>query len=231
MNIKLLITGVSVIILNLILGLIAINTLHMAYASTMVILTIFSLVLYFLLLRKDVALQFKSIDTDMRKATALLFLIPLGILIYLLTTSQSVDYKAIAYLFVTSLVVAVYEEILFRGIGLGTLVNANVSPFKAILVSTVIFSVAHAVYASVLSIGIVSLLLNTFAMGFILGYIYYRTNNILFVISIHFIWDFAVFLNQRLPSQELALVTTVILFATTVLYFTWSIKGFKGILK
>jgi len=66
-------------------------------------------------------------------------------------------------------------------------------------------------------------------MGFILGYIYYKTKNILLVIVIHFLWDFTVFINQKLPTVEVAAVTTILLFATAILYFSWSIKKIRKI--
>ena len=73
------------------------------------------------------------------------------------------------------------------------------------------------------------LLLNSFAMGFILGYIYFKTKNIIYVIAIHFVWDWAIFLNQRVADIETATIVSVVLLAITIWYFFWSFKAARSL--
>jgi len=168
-------------------------------------------------------------DTATFKATLPLMIIASGLSIFMITTSRVVNYSDIALMLATSLLVAIYEEIIFRGIGLGSFLSSRISPLKAILLSSIIFSLFHVGNITDIGFKIIYLLLNTFIMGFILGYIYYKTKNILLVIVIHFLWDFTVFINQKLPTVEVAAVITILLFATTILYFSWSIKKIRKI--
>ena len=163
------------------------------------------------------------------KATFPLIIISLVLSIFMITTSDGVNYNNIAVIFVTSLLIAIYEEVIFRGIGLGTFLSSGISPLKAIFLSSIIFSFSHALSITTMGFNIIFLLLNTFIMGFILGYIYYKTKNILLVIVIHFLWDFTVFINEKLPTVKIGTVTTIILFTTTILYFSWSIKKIRQI--
>jgi len=54
------------------------------------------------------------------KATLPLMIIASGLSIFMITTSGVVNYSDIALILATSLLVAIYEEIIFRGIGLGS---------------------------------------------------------------------------------------------------------------
>ena len=163
------------------------------------------------------------------KAILPLMMITSGLSIFMITTSEVVNYDDIAVMLITSFLVAIYEEVIFRGIGLGSFLSSGISPLKAILLSSIIFSLFHVGNITDIRFNIIYLLLNTFIMGFILGYIYYKTKNILLVIVIHFLWDFTVFINQKLPTVEIGTVTTIILFTTTILYFSWSIKKIRKI--
>lgn len=227
---KILIISLSIIVFSNLLAMISILKMHLPYTLTMFMFTVFSLLLWFFLLKKDVSISIKDMDMPTFKATLPLIIITLGLSIFMITTSEVVNYNDIAVMFITSLLVAVYEEVIFRAIGLGSFLSSGISPLRAILLSSVIFSLFHVGYIADIGFNIVFLLLNTFIMGFILGFIYYKTKNILLIIAIHFLWDFAVFINQKLPTVEIGTVTTIILFATTILYFTWSIKKIRGII-
>ena len=116
MNIKLILLGLSIILINTLIGMVAILKLHMPYTSSMFLFTVFSLLLWFFLLRKDVPITIKAIDATMIKKTLTLLLIPIAASAFILTTSPSVDYGVVGFLLITAFLIAVYEEILFRAI-------------------------------------------------------------------------------------------------------------------
>jgi membrane protease YdiL (CAAX protease family) len=73
---------------------------------------------------------------------------------------------------------AVFEETLFRG-GLQNLLSRWLKmPIVAIIITSIIFSAVHASYLGFLS---------RFALGFVLGWMYYRTGNIWLNIIGHFL--------------------------------------------
>ena len=224
MNIKILIISLSIIIFSNLLVMISIIKMHLPYTVSMFIFTLISLLLWFFLLKKDVPLSIKNIDHGTFRVALPLIIITFGLSVFMIITSEVVNYNNIVLMLVTSLLVAVYEEIIFRGIGLGSFLSSGISPLRAILLSSVVFSLFHIGYVASIGLDIILLFMNTFMMGFILGTIYYKTKNILLIIGIHFLWDFAVFINQKLPTVEIGTITTLILFTTTILYFTWSIK-------
>ena len=229
MNIKLILLGLSIILINTLIGIVAILKLHMPYTSSMFLFTVFSLLLWFFLLRKDVPITIKAIDVKMIKNTLALLLIPIASSAFILTTTPSVDYGVVGFLLVTAFLIAVYEEILFRAIGLGSFISADMSPFKAIVISSIIFSFCHLIFMKTFTPDSILLLLNSFAMGFILGYIYFKTKNIIYVIAIHFVWDWAIFLNQRVADIETATIVSVVLLAITIWYFFWSFKAARSL--
>ena len=229
MNIKLILLGLSIILINTLIGMVAILKLHMPYTSSMFLFTVFSLLLWFFLLRKDVPITIKAIDATMIKKTLTLLLIPIAASAFILTTSPSVDYGVVGFLLITAFLIAVYEEILFRAIGLGSFISADMSPFKAIVISSIIFSFCHLIFMKTFTPDSILLLLNSFAMGFILGYIYFKTKNIICVIAIHFVWDWAIFLNQRVADIETATIVSVVLLAITIWYFFWSFKAARSL--
>ena len=78
---------------------------------------------------------------------------------------------------VIALLPAVFEETLFRG-GLQNLLSRWLKmPVLAIIITSIIFSAVHGSYLGFLS---------RFALGFVLGWIYYRTGNIWLNILAHF---------------------------------------------
>lgn len=224
MNIKLLIISLSIIIFSNLLVMLSILKMHLPYTIAMFTFTLLSLLLWFFLLKKDVPLSIKNIDHGTFKASLLLIIITSSLSVFMIATSEVVNYDHIVLMLITAVLVAVYEEIIFRGIGLGSFLSSGISPLRAILLSSVIFSLFHIGYVASIGLDIILLFMNTFMMGFILGTIYYKTKNILLIIVIHFLWDFAVFINQKLPTVEIGTVTAIILFVTTILYFTWSVK-------
>jgi len=76
-----------------------------------------------------------------------------------------------------ALLPAVFEETLFRGAVQNLFSRWFKMPLLAIVVTSIIFSAVHGSYLGFLS---------RFALGFILGWIYYRTGNIWLNIAAHF---------------------------------------------
>jgi len=95
------------------------------------------------------------------------------------------DPTAIAWLFLLFVIVAIVEEVLFRGFVLGNLM-ASFHKYTALIVSALIFTVLHALNPNVSLFG----LLNLFLAGILLGLPYIYTQNLWFPISLHFSWNF-----------------------------------------
>lgn len=83
----------------------------------------------------------------------------------------------IVSVFIIALLPAVFEEVLFRGALQNLFSRWFKMPIVAIVVTSIIFSAVHGSYLGFLS---------RFALGFVLGWMYYRTSNIWLNIIGHF---------------------------------------------
>lgn len=83
------------------------------------------------------------------------------------------------------MIVALTEEIAFRGYILNNLMD-SANKWVALVISSAFFSLFHAANAN---IGVVALL-NIFVAGFLLGVNYVFTRNIWFAVLLHFSWNF-----------------------------------------
>jgi uncharacterized protein len=84
----------------------------------------------------------------------------------------------IASLFIVALLPALFEEALFRG-GVQNLLSRWIKlPIVAIIITSIVFSAVHGSYLGFLS---------RFFLGFVLGFMYYRTGNIWLNVAAHFI--------------------------------------------
>ena len=89
--------------------------------------------------------------------------------------SIMLDYKIAG--FITVCVLApIFEEILFRGIILKGMLNHKVSPIYAIMISGLIFGLAHLNPWQFVGAGL---------LGAIFGYVYYRTKSLILPIILH----------------------------------------------
>lgn len=95
------------------------------------------------------------------------------------------DIKSIIAITVLCILVSVTEEFLLRGYVLRNLMQ-SFNKYKALVLSSVIFSLMHGVNPNVNYLG----LLNIFLAGILLGLPYLYTKNLWFSISIHFSWNF-----------------------------------------
>ena len=93
--------------------------------------------------------------------------------------------------FITTIFIAVSEEIVYRGIVLQGFLENN-SKFKAIICSAILFSLLHFVniFAGFNITSVILQLLNTFVHGVAIGCLMVLTANIIPFIIFHFVWDF-----------------------------------------
>jgi len=226
MKIKILISGLSIMIVSNMLMILSISKLHLRSFIAITLFTLLSLLVWRVLLKKDVPIMIKTIDITILKSTLFLLVIPLVAIVYFLSVFK-IDYGILSLMMLTSLATGFYEEIIFRGVTLGSLICADVKPSKAIYLSAMIFSLFHlSTMYNYTSIDILLKILNTFMMGVIFAYIYYKAHNILYIIIIHFLWDLESFLAQYQQDMlnKIGESIAIILFAMTVLYFSWSYK-------
>ena len=85
------------------------------------------------------------------------------------------DYKISAFLMIC-IFAPIFEEILFRGIILKGMLNYKVNPIIAIIISALIFGIAHMNPWQFIGAGI---------LGGVFGYVYYRTKSLLILIILH----------------------------------------------
>lgn len=107
-----------------------------------------------------------------------------------LNISTSSDYSFL-FIFGAVLIGPVIEEVLFRGIILkGFLLNY--SPTVAILLSAILFSLAHVQPTQ---------LFGAFVIGLFLAWIFYKTENLILVIFLHSLANITSLLSNYLPSS------------------------------
>ena len=93
---------------------------------------------------------------------------------------ENQDLFALAIFYLTAAVAApFYEEIIFRGFLLPSLTR-YISPWGAIIVSSLIFAVAHLNISEILPLT---------TLGIILGVVYTRSGNLLSSILMHSLWN------------------------------------------
>jgi len=82
-------------------------------------------------------------------------------------------------------IVAFYEEIVFRGYILNNLLE-SINKWAALIISALVFTLAHIANPSIGLVGAVNILL----AGILLGLNYIYTRNLWFSIMLHFTWNF-----------------------------------------
>lgn len=83
------------------------------------------------------------------------------------------------------LLVAVTEEVAFRGFVLGRMLNAGINRFVALFLSSLIFSLMHIVNPNFSSMSFLNILL----AGVLMGSTYIYTRNLWFPIALHLFWN------------------------------------------
>ena len=189
-----------------------------------IFLAVTAVALWYTLLRKEIALNF-SINFNKDFFISLpIVLIPLLLLVYVLFTSQTLENEKLAMFFATAVSVGIAEELMFRVAGYRVLLATGSSVKKAILLSALLFSLFHlSNIAAGQGVEIMGQLVITFMMGVVLAYIYYRTESILYVVFIHFMWDLSLFINAYFGDEESLL--NILPTAIVVGYFIWAITN------
>ena len=100
---------------------------------------------------------------------------------------------------IASLVTPVVEEVYFRGMIQRGLNNQYNEPYKAILISSVLFGIIHVVPIQVVAAA---------GMGMALGWIYYKTKSLWYVIIIHAINNAIAFVAMQFMDMEDASLST-----------------------
>lgn len=93
------------------------------------------------------------------------------------------EYKVAAFIMVVVLA-PILEELIFRGLILRGMLNANISPWVAIILSSLLFGIAHLNPWQFLGAGMI---------GLALGFIYWRTQSLWLVIFLHSLNNFIAF--------------------------------------
>ncbi|MBL0310476.1 MAG: CPBP family intramembrane metalloprotease [Bacteroidetes bacterium] len=123
------------------------------------------------------------------------------------------DFKSIgefiAVSFVVAVIPAVGEEMFFRGLILGNLLKNRVNVVVSILISALLFAVVHMEYENTLAI---------WALGGLLGYLYYVSGSLWLPIVVHFVNNFLQVLLKYL--HNIGAVSTDLTETSAPLYVT-----------
>lgn len=232
MNIKILSLGISIMLTSNLLMLMSISIIHLHPFAAMTLFTLFALIVWTILLKRDVSIEFNTSNVKIFKSTIPLVIIPFLAICYFLLASQNIQLNLVLFMLVTSLTTSIYEEVIFRGITLGSFISSGMQSSTAIFLSALLFSLFHLYGAfEYETLDIVLTMLNTFIVGIVIGYVYYATKNILYVIAIHFLWDFESFLAQNYITNYIGSSIALILFAITILYLSWSYEQIGKIIE
>jgi len=189
-----------------------------------IFLAVTAVALWYALLRKEIALNFSMNFNKDFFITLPIILMAILLLVYVIFTSQTLDNEKVAMFFATAVAVGIAEELIFRVAGYRVLLATGSSVKKAILLSALLFSLFHlSNIAAGQGVEIMGQLGITFMMGVILAYTYYRTESILYVMFIHFIWDLSLFINGDFGDAESLL--NIVPSAIVVGYFIWAMRN------
>ncbi|WP_374284316.1 lysostaphin resistance A-like protein [Lactococcus sp.] len=146
---------------------------------------------------------------------------------------NSLSLVAIFMVLLLALLVGIAEEYIFRGLILGGLVSSGKSVGFALIVSSLLFACTHFVnlfHNSFYNVGLQ--VLYVIPMGFLIGLIYIKSNNIVYAIIFHAIQDFSSMvitggqMNSTVATPQSVLVVYLI-FGTLAL--TYYLTGTKQI--
>ncbi len=223
-----------IFILSIAVGIVAFGliNLDMSYTDPMfvvkylpyeIVLAITSITLWYLLLRKEVPIYFSK---ELHKTLLIslpLVLIPTVLVVSVVINNKEIDYGIFSTILQTTIAVGISEEMLFRSIALGTFLSLKLTPKNSILLSASIFSLFHLsnLLAEMPYITMGMQLVNAFMMGVVFGYIYYKTRNIIYVMLIHFMWDFSLFINNMYGSVK---EVGALMLLMVIGYFIWAIR-------
>ena len=139
----------------------------------------------------SIGFSFQNRFKDLGAGFIIAFVLMVGGSLILYATNQigisSIPFKVygIFFSFILFIIVALTEEILFRGYILNNLLDSR-NKYVALLISALIFSIFHSLNPNFSFLAFINILL----AGIILGSTYIFTRNIWFPISLHLFWNF-----------------------------------------
>ncbi len=177
-----------------------------------IVMTIFALGIYCKYFK---GMSFKKIHKKPRKIFLFTFVVMIVIeaimigILFFNTDLAGKDIALIALIFVTTIFVGLSEELIYRGIVLPAFLE-NHSKFKAILISSILFSLLHAVnvLGGVAPHGMFVQLLLTFLVGITFACIAIELGNLMPLIIYHALWDFLLVAGNA-AGAEYGLLTTI----------------------
>ncbi len=189
-----------------------------------IFLAVMSVALWYVLLKKDIPLNFGIAFNRTFFITLPIFLLATSSFIWTLYASETLDGTKMAMFLATAISVGIAEEMIFRVAGYRVLVASGSSVKKAILISALLFSLFHLTnLISGIGISIIIQLINTFMLGVVFAYIYYKTESILYLMLLHFMWDFSTFNATAFLKPEQSPV--LLLMLVGFIYFIWAIRN------
>ena len=187
-------------------------------------LALIVVLLWYVLLKKDIPLNFGINFNRTFFITLPIFLLAMAAFIWTLYASETLDGTKMAMFLATAISVGIAEEMLFRVAGYRVLVASGSSVKKAILISALLFSLFHLTnLISGIGMSIIIQLINTFMLGVVFAYIYYKTESILYLMLLHFMWDFSTFNATAFLKTEQSPV--LLLMLVGFIYFIWAIRN------
>lgn len=126
--------------------------------------------------------------------------------IFAISATAKFSMNKLIYTFILALVVAIFEEYLFRGILLNSLLAVSQQKytdyFKAVLFVSLLFGMTHVVNLAEQTLTATLLqMLNAFVLGILLAALYLRTGKLGWPIFYHFMLDFTGILFNGIVTQ------------------------------
>ena len=139
-------------------------------------------------------------------------------ILYMVKKSYLENLSTITTILITTICIAVSEELVYRGILLNGFMKNN-TKVKSIVYSAIFFSLLHAVnaFAGFSISSVLIQLLNTFIHGLAMGCLMVKTKNLFPFIIFHFIWDFVMLSSSF--AKENAIVILIVLISDIIISF------------
>jgi membrane protease YdiL (CAAX protease family) len=97
--------------------------------------------------------------------------------------NRDVGHESIVPLYLVNaiIIVPIYEELFYRGIGVGLLTKSGVNNFTSVFITSIFFSIVH--------LPVISQSISAFFLGLLCSYVYLKEKNILYPILIHIVYN------------------------------------------
>jgi membrane protease YdiL (CAAX protease family) len=224
----------GLIILICSISLIAMEQIAIPYSSEIFVvkylpweaaMAVVSLVFWLIFLRERAPLRFNETQPKAKNIFffAMFFLISLSTVIIL--SSDHFELSRFLVLVGVAIAVGVNEEFCFRVAGFSQLQKSGMGQRRAILISSLCFSLFHLtnLYAGV-GLEIVFQLINAFLMGIVFSLLILKTGSIVYSIVAHGLWDLTSFLNSSFGTGDIKLYVAFIMMVISIPFYIWAVK-------